>query len=90
MTPVGPGGTHEGVANRRMLIIPIIPLSEFSNGNTIVHMSSLKGFFMRSEVSDGTGGDIQVEYISDDVNGVVGFDPNNINVINVVTPVLYR
>jgi hypothetical protein len=53
-------------------------------------MSSLKGFFMRSEVSDGTGGDIQVEYISDDVTGVVGFDPNNINVINVVTPVLYR
>ncbi len=90
VTPVGPSGTHEGVPNRRVLIVPIIPYTEFSNGNSFVHMSSLKGFFMRSEVSDGTGGDIQVEYISDDVTGVVGFDPNNINVINVVTPVLYR
>jgi Flp pilus assembly protein TadG len=90
VTPIAPGGTHEGVPNRRVLIVPIIPYTEFSNGNSIVRMSSLKGFFMRSEVSDGTGGDIQVEYISDDVTGVVGFDPNNINVINVVTPVLYR
>lgn len=90
VTPVGPSNTHTGVPNRRVLIVPIIPYTEFSNGNSIVHMSSLKGFFMRSEVSDGTGGDIQVEYISDDVNGVVGFDPNNTNVINVVTPVLYR
>jgi hypothetical protein len=90
VTPVGPAGGHAGVANRRVLIVPIIPFTEFSNGNTIVHMSSLKGFFMRSEVSDGTGGDIQVEYISDDVTGVVGFDPNNTNSINVVTPVLYR
>jgi hypothetical protein len=92
VTPVGPANTHTGVPNRRVLIVPIIPLSEFtdSTGNQIVHMSSLKGFFMRAEVSDGTGGDIQVEYISDDVTGVVGFDPNNINTINIVTPVLYR
>jgi hypothetical protein len=92
VTPVAPGNTHTGVPNRRVLIVPIIPLSEFtdSQGNQIVHMSSLKGFFMRAEVSDGTGGDIQVEYISDDVTGVVGFDPNNTQVINVVTPVLYR
>jgi len=90
VTPVPP--SNPGVPNRRVLIVPIIPLSEFTNstGNQIVHMSSLKGFFMRAEVSDGTGGDIQVEYISDDVTGVVGFDPNNVNVINVVTPVLYR
>jgi hypothetical protein len=92
VTPVGPANNHAGIPNRRVLIVPIIPMSEFtdSQGNQIVHMSSLKGFFMRAEVSDGTGGDIQVEYISDDVTGVVGFDPNNTQVINVVTPVLYR
>ncbi len=90
VTPVAPANGHTGIANRRVLIVPIIPYTEFSNGNSIVHMASLKGFFMRAEVSDGTGGDIQVEYISDDVTGVVGFDPNNVNVINVVTPVLYR
>jgi hypothetical protein len=83
---------HQGVANRRVLIVPIIPLTEFtdSNGNQIVHIGSLKGFFMRAEVSDGTGGDIQVEYMSDDIVSVIGFDPNNTNITNVVTPVLYR
>jgi hypothetical protein len=45
---------------------------------------------MRAQVSDGTGGDVQVEYISDDVTSVIGFDPNGTNVTNVVTPVLYR
>lgn len=92
VTPVGPANNHAGIDNRRVLIVPIIPITEFtdSQGNQIVHMSSLKGFFMRAQVSDGTGGDIQVEYISDDVTGVVGFDPNNTQVINVVTPVLYR
>jgi len=90
VTPVGPSNTHSGVPNRRVLIVPIIPYTEFSNGNSIVHVSSLKGFFMRAQVSDGTGGDIQVEYISDDVNGIIGFDPNNTNITNIVTPVLYR
>ena len=45
---------------------------------------------MRAQVSDGTGGDIQVEYIGDDVNGIIGFDPNDNNITNIVTPVLYR
>ena len=79
-------------ANRRVLIIPIIPISEFTDetGNQIVRISRLAGFFMRSQVSDGTGGDIQVEYIGDDISGVIGFDPNDNNVTNIVTPVLYR
>lgn len=76
--------------NRRLLIIPIIPFTEFSNGNTTVRMSGLAAFFMRAQVSDGTGGDIQVEYIGDDIVGVIGFDPNDDNVTNIVTPVLYR
>jgi hypothetical protein len=78
--------------NRRTLTIPIIPMSEFTDetGNQTVHVSRLAGFFMRAQVSDGTGGDIQVEYISDDIKGVIGFDPNDINTLNIVTPVLYR
>jgi len=79
-------------SNRRTLTIPIIPMTEFtdSNGMQTVHVSRLAGFFMRAQVSDGTDGDIQVEYIADDINGVIGFDPNNINTLNIVTPVLYR
>ena len=92
VTPVRPATGHTGVANRRVLIIPIIPISEFTDetGNQTVRLSRLAGFFMRSQVSDGTGGDIQVEYIGDDVNGIIGFDPNDNNITNIVTPVLYR
>ena len=78
--------------HRRVLTIPIIPMNEFTDetGNQTVRVSRLAGFFMRAQVSDGTGGDIQVEYISSDIVGVIGFDPNNINNLNIVTPVLYR
>ena len=90
--PIGPRNGHAGAEDRRVLIIPIIPMNEFTDGtgNQIVRMSSLAGFFMRAQVSDGTGGDIQVEYIGDKVKGVIGFDPNDDNVTNIVTPVLYR
>jgi Flp pilus assembly protein TadG len=90
--PRAPSTGHAGVANRRVLVIPIIPMTEFTDetGNQIVRMSSLAGFFMRAQVSDGTGGDIQVEYIGDEITGVIGFDPNDNNVTNIVTPVLYR
>jgi Flp pilus assembly protein TadG len=92
VTPPPLQNGHLGVPNRRVLIVPIIPLSEFTDGtgSQIVHVGSLKGFFMRAEVSDGTGGDIQVEYMSDDVISVIGFDPNDTNITNIVTPVLYR
>lgn len=92
VTPRLPVAEHRDLmkANRRTLTIPIIPITEFSNGNSTVHVSRMAGFFMRASVSDGTGGDIQVEYISDDIIGVIGFDPNNINNLNIVTPVLYR
>ena len=67
-------------------------MSEFTDetGNQTVRLSRLAGFFMRAQVSDGTGGDIQVEYIGDDVNGIIGFGPNDNNITNIVTPVLYR
>jgi hypothetical protein len=56
----------------------------------MVTTRGMGGFFMRAQVSDGNGGDVQVEYISGDVIGVIGFDPNDTSVTNVVTPVLYR
>ncbi|MDQ5847071.1 MAG: hypothetical protein M3539_17430, partial [Acidobacteriota bacterium] len=92
--PVLPALAHRELAteDRRVLVIPIIPITEFTNetGNQIVKISSLAGFFMRAQVSDGTGGDIQVEYIGDEVIGVIGYDPNDTNITNIVTPVLYR
>ena len=92
VTPVGPRTGHTGVPNRRVLIIPIIPMTEFTDetGNQTVRIGSLAGFFMRAQVSGGNGGDIQVEYIGDEITSVIGFDPNDDNVTNIVTPVLYR
>jgi Flp pilus assembly protein TadG len=92
VTPVAPKTGEVGADNRRVLIIPIIPLNEFtdSTGTQTVHVGSLAGFFMRAQVSGGTGGDIQVEYIGGDVTSVIGFDPNDDNITNIVTPVLYR
>jgi hypothetical protein len=61
-----------------------------SSGHQMVTVTGLAGFFMRAQVSGGNGGDIQVEYIGDDIIGVIGFDPSETTVTNIVTPVLYR
>lgn len=84
----GPSSSHPGVSNRRVLIIPTVKLSEFQNGRDTVHIGGLGGFFMRSQVEGN--GNIKVEYIGDDIISVIGFDPNDDNVTNIVTPVLYR
>jgi Putative Flp pilus-assembly TadE/G-like len=92
--PVLPRPSHRDpmLANRRVLVVPIISIDKFTDetGNQTVQISKLGGFFMRSQVSDGTGGDIQVEYIADKIVGVIGYDPNDTNITNIVTPVLYR
>ena len=84
----GPSSAHPGVANRRVLIIPTIALNEFQNGRDTVHIGGLGGFFMRNQVEGN--GDIKVEFIGDDITSVIGFDPNDDNITNIVTPVLYR
>jgi hypothetical protein len=92
--PVLPSVPHRPLMleNRRVLVIPVIKITEFTDetGNQTVRISKLGGFFMRAQVSDGTGGDIQVEYIADEIIGVIGYDPNDTNITNIVTPVLYR
>ena len=85
----GPATGHDGVKNRRVLVIPIIAASQFANGRTNVAISSLGGFFMNSQAI-GSNSDVQVEYIGGDVTAIVGFDPNGNTATNVVTPVLYR
>jgi Flp pilus assembly protein TadG len=84
--------THPGRINRRVLVIPLVNMDSIidEGGHQMVTTRGMGGFFMRAQVSDGNGGDVQVEYISGDVIGVIGFDPNDTSVTNVVTPVLYR
>ena len=84
-----PSAGHVGIANRRVLIMPVVAAGEFGNGVTNVHVGSLAAFFMRAQAV-GTDGLIQAEYIGDNIVGIVGFNPNGGNTTNVVTPVLYR
>ena len=85
----GPNQNHPGVERRRVLIVPVVPLSEFQNGRDDVNIGGLKAFFMMNQVGLGNDGNIKVEF-TDEIVSIVGFDPNDENITNVVTPVLYR
>ncbi len=86
-----PPKSGEGANGRRVMVLPIIPVSQFSNGHTTVEIGSLGAFFMQRQVTGtGTGADIRVEYIGDNIAGIVGLNPSGTSTTNVVTPVLYR
>lgn len=85
-----PSGDHVGQADRRVLRIPIIEDREFDNGKDTVRVKALTGFFMQDPVGKKKNGDITVEYVGGDVNGVTGLDPSGGSITNIVTPVLYR
>ncbi len=87
VTPPDP--SRDGVTNRRVLVLPLILNTSWTNGSSTVEVSSMGGFFMRNQ-ANGTNGEIVAEYIGDNVTGVVGGDPTGGGATNVVTPVLYR
>ena len=84
-----PNPSHAGALDRRMLVLPLIAYSQFGNGRTDVQVSSMGGFFMQTEAV-GSNSDVKVEYVGDELVGIVGFDPNGGAASNVVIPVLYR
>jgi hypothetical protein len=71
--------------------MPIVPLGEYTDGNgrQVVNPSGFAGFFIQNRVPNGSG-DVRIEYMAEDIVDVIGFDPNETQVTNVVTPVLYR
>lgn len=88
---VPPPDHPDGVHQRRIVVMPIVPIGEYTDGNgrQIVNPSGFAGFFIQKRVPNGSG-DLRIEYMAEDIIDVIGFDPNNTNVTNVVTPVLYR
>ncbi|MGH9939088.1 MAG: pilus assembly protein TadG-related protein, partial [Blastocatellia bacterium] len=83
--------THTGVANRRILIVPIIQQSEYDNGRDSVHISKFGAFFMKEQVAGGNGNDITAEYVGNITlgsGGVIGNTPGNNPSLTVA--VLYR
>jgi len=82
--------SHTGVANRRVVIIPIVKQGQFNQGRNTVTFDRFGQFFLQSRV-DGNG-NVSAEYISDIViTGKGGYDPNGGPVDNLsAVPVLYK
>lgn len=83
---------HPGVAMRRVVLIPMVKLSEFDNGRDTVTFYKFAAFFLQSKVQGGSGGDVQAEYIGERVMfGKGGYKPGGGPVNPQLTqPVLYR
>jgi hypothetical protein len=95
LDPNGPklSPSHPGVEGRRVVLIPIVKVSELDGGRTTVQIDHFGAFFLRSKVQGGNGGDIQAEYIG--IGVVVGngeYDPTGATNPGppIVKPVLYR
>ena len=95
LDPNGPkqAPSHPGIANRRVVLIPIVKVSELDGGRTNVQIDRFGAFFLRSKVGGGSGQDIQAEYIG--IGVVVGsgeYDPTATTNPGppIRKPVLYR
>ena len=68
--------THTGVDMRRVVLIPLVKVSEYDQGRDTVKFFRFGAFFLRTKASGGNGGDIQAEYIEDRLAiGEGGYDP---------------
>ena len=83
---------HAGVADRRVVLIPIVKLAEYDPGRGIVKFNRFGAFFLKTKVSNGTGGDLQAEYISDRIAvGKGSYNPTGAAGDPLLAaPVLYR
>lgn len=83
---------HDGVADRRVVLIPIIKLAEYDQGRDTVRFNRFGAFFLKNKASNGNGGDIEAEYIDDRIAvGKGGYNPNGAagNPL-IAAPVLYK
>ncbi|MBA2502554.1 MAG: hypothetical protein H0V27_06700 [Pyrinomonadaceae bacterium] len=83
---------NPGVPGRRVVIIPIIKISEYDNGRNVVTFDRFGAFFLKRKIDGGNGGDLEAEYIEDRVVvGRGGFNPGGApgNALMAV-PVLYK
>lgn len=86
-TPLVPPATgHDGVHERRILVLPITYVEDWPTGSSgNVTARGFGAFFMRNQAV-GTNGDVKLEYTGENVTGVTGGTGTS----NIVTPVLYR
>lgn len=78
--------------DRRMVIIPIVKLSEFDGGRNQVTFYKFALFFLQTKVSGGSGGAFTAEYRkTTTVMGGLGYDPDGgMASPELATPVLFK
>jgi Flp pilus assembly protein TadG len=68
--------SHDGVDMRRVVLIPLVKVSEYDQGRDTVKFFRFGAFFLKTKAGSGSGGDIQAEYIQDRIAvGEGGYDP---------------
>jgi hypothetical protein len=83
---------HAGVAMRRVVLIPMVALSQYNQGRDTVTFYKFAAFFLQTKVQGGSGGDVQAEYIGERIMfGKGGYKPGG-GPVNpqLAQPVLYR
>jgi hypothetical protein len=61
---------------RRVVLIPLVKVSEYDQGRNTVKFFRFGAFFLRTKASGGNGGEMQAEYIEDRLAiGEGGYDP---------------
>ena len=83
---------HPGVDERRVVLIPLVKVSEFEQGRCEVKFSRFGAFFLKTKPANGSGGEMKAEYIIDRVvTGKGTYDPNGgVGDPLLAVPVLYR
>jgi Putative Flp pilus-assembly TadE/G-like len=78
--------------NRRMVIIPIVKMSEFDQGRNEVKFYRFGLFFLQTKVDGGNGGEFKAEFREETtVMGGLGYDPDGgMASPELATPVLYK
>ena len=84
--------SHLGVDNRRVVLIPLVKVSEYDPGRDTVKFFRFGAFFLKTKASGGSGGAMQAEYIEDRLAiGEGGYDPTAAaGDPTLAAPVLYR
>jgi Putative Flp pilus-assembly TadE/G-like len=87
-----PRSGHEGVPMRRVVLIPMVKLSEFDPGRDTVTFYKFAAFFLQTKVQGGSGGNVKAEYIGERIMfGKGGYKPGGGPVNPQLTqPVLYK
>jgi Flp pilus assembly protein TadG len=84
--------SHAGVDNRRVVLIPLVKVSEYDQGRDTVKFFRFGAFFLKTKVGGGNGGELEAEYIEDRLAiGEGSYNPTgSVGDPSLAAPVLYK